>query len=177
MNSAKLYETAINIALKAQVKEDEYVDLLETIYAELCEITIDPLNTHKYEKTSEYTWDFIDRVNNHMRVLILPFKNDIKTAYVIKNAKREEVLVYDKDKLSNEEREKIVDLPDERRINTIYKIIIKEILPKYLLSNKPSKISFTPISKTRERLVTMIFNKIIKDHPNLEVKGKYLVNK
>lgn len=173
----KYYELAVNKALKENVEESNYSDLLEVIYAELSEISIDTLNSHDYKQTSEYTWDFIDRVGNKMRVLLLPLKNDIKSAYVILNQDGNEVQVYDKDRLSDIDKDKIVDLPDERRINTIYKIIVKEILPKFLLNKKPNKISFTPVSNTRNRLVKIILSKIARELPGLEVKSNYLIYK
>lgn len=169
---AKHYELAVNRALKESVEESKYCDLLEVICAELFELSINPINTHSYERTSKYTWDFVDRVNNHMRVLVLPIKNDIKTAYVIE-IDGKEVLVYDKDK--SPYKEKIVDLPDEKRLNTIYKIITKDIIPEFLLNSRPNKISFTPISAVRDRLISMILNKLIKDYPQLKIRGNQLI--
>jgi hypothetical protein len=168
------YELAVNKAIKEHVDESEYSQLLEVIYSELVELSIDHYDTHRYERTSEYTWDFIDRVNNKIRVFILPLKNDIKTAYVI-DVDGKEVLVYDKDKL--EDKNKIVDLPDEKRLNTIYKIITKEIVPEFLLNKRPNKLSFTPISQSRDRIVKLILSKIVKDHSELEVKSNYLIYK
>lgn len=170
----KQYETAINKALKENVDESSCSDLVEVIYSELLEFSIDPQNTHEYERTSQYTWDFTDRVNNKMRVFILPVKNDIKTAYVI-DVDGKEALVYDKNKLND--KSKIVDLPDEKRLNTIYKIIVKEILPEFLFNKKPNKISFTPISNTRDRLVKVILNKIVVGHPELQIKANQLIYK
>jgi hypothetical protein len=170
----KYYELAINKALKENVEESYYSQLVEVIYAELVELSIDPYDTHKYERTSQYTWDFIDRVNNKIRVFILPLKNDIKTAYVI-DVDGKESLVYDKDRL--EDKSKIIDLPDEKRLNTIYKIITKEIVPEFLLNKRPNKISFTPISQSRDKIVNIILNKIVKDYPELEIKSNQLIYK
>ena len=170
----KQYELAVKKALKESVEESAYSDLLEAIYSELTELSIDPNSTHSYERTSEYTWDFTDRVGNRMRVLILPGKNDIKTAYVI-NSNGKDFLVYDRDKL--EDKNLVIDLPDERRLNTIYKIVTKEIVPQFLLNKRPNKISFTPISKTRDRVVKLILNKLVKDHPGLEISGNQLIYK
>lgn len=168
----KYYELAVNKALKENVDESQYSDLLEVFYSELVELSINQHETHDYERTSQYTWDFIDRVGNRMRVLLLPLKNDVKSAYVIE-VDGKEFLVYDKDKLQN--KSLIVDLPDERRLNTIYKIVTKEIVPEFLLNKSPNKLSFTPISKTRDRLVKLILNKVATDHPELQVKGNLLV--
>jgi hypothetical protein len=170
----KYYELAVNKALKENIDESEYSQLIEIIYAELVELTIDPYDTHIYERTSQYTWDFIDRVNNKMRVFILPLKNDIKTAYVI-DVNGKEVLVYDKNNI--EDKSKIIDLPDEKRLNTIYKIITNEIVPEFLLNKTPNKISFTPISQSRDRIVKLILNKVVKDYPQLQIKSNQLIYK
>ena len=71
----------------------------------------------------------------------------------------------------------VIDLPDERRLNTVYKIITNEIVPEFLLNKVPNKLSFTPISTSRDRLVKLILNKVAKDHPRLEVKGNMLIHK
>jgi len=170
----KHYETAVNKALKENVNETEYCDLLEVFYSELVELSINQHDTHAYERSSQYTWDFTDRVGNKMRVLLLPMKNDVKSAYVV-SIEGKEVLVYDKSKL--EDKDMVIDLPDERRLNTVYKIITNEIVPEFLLNKVPNKLSFTPISTSRDRLVKLILNKVAKDHPRLEVKGNMLIHK
>lgn len=170
----KQYELAVNKALKESVEESDYSDLLEAIYSELVELSINQHDTHEYNRTSQYTWDFVDRVGNKMRVLLLPLKNDVKSAYVL-DIDGKEVLIYDKDKL--QDKSLIKDLPDERRLNTIYKIITQEIVPEFLLNKKPNKLSFTPISKSRDRVVKLILNKVAKDYPEVEIKGNFLVHK
>jgi hypothetical protein len=170
----KHYELAVKKALKESVEESAYSDLLEAIYSELTELSIDPNSIHPYERTSEYTWDFIDRVGNRMRVSILPGKNDVKTAYVV-DSNGKDFLVYDRDKL--EDKDLVIDLPDERRLNTIYKILTSDIVPQFLLNKRPNKISFTPISKTRDRVVKLVLNKLVKDHPGLEINGNQLIYK
>ena len=62
-----------------------------------------------------------------------------------------------------------------RKIKT-YKILIQEIIPQFLLSTQPSKLYFNPVSTTRDRLVKIIIDKIIKQYPQLTPKGNYLIN-
>ena len=66
---------------------------------------------------------------------------------------------------------------DDKRINTVYKILLEEIVPEYLLKKKPSKIYFNPISASRDKLVSILIGKIIKVYPQLIRSNNYLINK
>jgi bifunctional ADP-heptose synthase (sugar kinase/adenylyltransferase) len=55
-------------------------------------------------------------------------------------------------------------------------ILLEEIIPTYLLTKKPNKLYFNPVSDSRNRLVDMIINKVIEQYPQLTKKNNYLIN-
>lgn len=149
-------------------------DSIEAKFFELNEITIDDLNTYEYVKVEDpnYTecYTFEDRCGN--TVVAVYLNNEFKTGYEVGGVKG---LVFNPEKLANTEM-RINPCPDDKRVNTVYKILTQEIIPKYLLRTKPSKLLFNPVSDSRKRLVKIIISKILKDNPALKTKGGYLVN-
>jgi hypothetical protein len=152
-------------------------DKNETQYFELNELKIDVLNTYEYEPIDLpiYTkaYNFKDRCGNSLIVVYTEGIDEFKSGYKIEGVDN---LVFDISKYINLENG-IKPCPDDKRINTVYKILLEEIIPKYLLNKKPSKILFNPISDSRVRLVNIILNKIIKIYPQLQVSNNYLINK
>jgi len=150
-------------------------DKLEEQYFELNEIKIDPLHSYKYKEIHlpHYTksYQFEDRCGNIMVAVYIESIGEFKTGYKVKEV---DYLIFQPEKLDNVE-ELIRPCPDERKVGTIYKILLKEIIPNYLLNKKPNKLLFNPISNFRERLVDMIINKIIKEYPQLIKKNNYII--
>lgn len=150
-------------------------DKLETEFFGLNEIKIDPLHSYKYEEISLpiYTksYSFEDRCGNIIIAVYIESTGEFKTGYKIKEADN---LIFQPEKLDNVE-ELIKPCADDRKIGTIYKILIQEIIPNHLLNKKPNKLHFNPVSESRNRLVDMIVNKVIEKYPQLIKKNNYLV--
>lgn len=150
-------------------------DRLEASYFELNEISIDPLNSYQYEEVvmPNYTkaYLFNDRCGNTIVAVYIDSVNEFKTGYKVKEVN---TLVFEPEKLDNPEL--IKPCPDDKKVNTVYKILTTEIIPNYLLSKSPNKIMFNPVSKSRARLVDIILNKIVKSNPNLTKKNGYLIH-
>lgn len=149
---------------------------LEEQYFELNEIRIDPLHSYKYNEIQlpYYTkaFEFEDRCGNIIVAIYIESIGEFKTGYKVKEI---DYLVFQPEKLDNVE-DLIRPCPDERKIGTVYKILIEEIIPIYLLNKKPNKLFFNPVSDSRTRLVDMIINKVIKEYPQLTKKNKYLIH-
>lgn len=152
-------------------------DKLETEYFELNELNIDSLNSYEYGevKLPIYTksYKFNDRCGNELVVVYTQGIDEFKSGYKVKGV---DSLVFDPTKFLNIENG-IKPCPDDKRINTVYKILLEEIVPNYLLNKKPSKIYFNPISDSRDKLISIIVSKIIKVYPQLTRSGNYLINK
>jgi len=150
---------------------------LEADYFELNEIKIDPLHSYTYEEVQlpHYTksYKFEDRCGNTIVAAYIEAIGEFKTGYKVEGT---DSLIFQPEKLDNVE-DLIRPCPDERTVGTVYKILTQEIIPQYLLSKKPSKLMFNPVSESRKRLVDIILNKIIKDNPELIKKNGYLINK
>lgn len=154
----------------------------ETQYFELNELNIDSLNSYDYEEivkphyTKAYT--FNDRCGNKLVVVYIEKFGEFKSGYEVEGVN---TLIFDPTTLPSDHSTlgdlRLKPCPDDKKVNTIYKILLEEIIPKYLLNKKPNKIWFNPISDSRRRLVQIIMNKIIKTYPQLTISGDYLINK
>ena len=150
-------------------------DKLEEQYFELNEIKIDPLHSYKYEEIQLplYTksYQFKDRCGNTIVAVYIESTSEFKTGYKIEGIDN---LVFQPERLDNVE-ELIKPCADERKIGTIYKILLEEIIPNYLLNKKPNKLLFNPVNDSRSKLVDIIINKVIKQYPQLAKKNNYLI--
>ena len=150
-------------------------DKLEEQYFELNEIKIDPLHSYQYEEIqlSQYTKSFMfeDRCGNKIVAVYIESTSEFKTGYKIEGIDN---LIFQPERLDNVE-ELIKPCADDRKIGTIYKILLEEIIPIYLLNKKPNKLHFNPVSESRSRLVDIIINKIIEKYPQLTKKNNYLI--
>lgn len=161
-------------------------DKLEEQYFELNELKIDELNSYSYKESSHQdvlgfskAWEFEDRCGNLIVTVYLESTGEFKSGFRIPGVS---TLIFDPKTLPQNHKtlgnmqEKIKPCPDDKRINTVYKILIEEVIPNYLLNKKPNKLFFNPVSDSRERLVHIIINKIIEKYPQLTKKNNYLVN-
>ena len=150
--------------------------LIEAKYAKLTELKIDELNTYKY-KNYDYligkAWQFEDRCGNIIVAVFIDNVGEFKSGYKIDGV---DTLIFKSEDLKEPDKY-IIPCPDDKRVNTIYKILITEVIPNYLLNKKPSKIYFNPVSDSRKRLVDMIINKVIKKYPNLIKYNRHIINK
>jgi hypothetical protein len=152
-------------------------DILETEYFEINEIKIDPLNTYNYKEINlpHYTKSYIftDRCGNKIVATYIESVGEFKTGYKVKDSN---TLIFQPE-LNDNIEDIIRPCPDDKKVGTIYKILKDEIIPDYLLNKKPNKITFNPVSESRNRLVSILLSKIIKYYPQLIVKNNYLIYK
>jgi hypothetical protein len=153
--------------------------LLEAQYAEINELKIDELNSYQYEEISDVnipgnnkTWQFEDRCGNQIVAVYLDSIGEFKSGYKIEGVSS---LVFDPKKLSTDLQHLIKPCPDDKRVNTVYKILIDKVVPNYLLNKRPNRLYFNPVSDSRNRLVDIIINKIIKHYPQLKKKNNYII--
>lgn len=151
-------------------------NILEADYFKINEIKIDENDVYNYKEIDlipySKAWEFDDRCGNKL-VAVFTNINEFKSGYKVEGFRD---LVFDP-KIIKDPKKYIRPCPDGRKINTIYKILVKEILPKFILNKKPSKLYFNPISPSRNRLVDIIINKIIKQYPHLIKNTNYIINK
>lgn len=150
-------------------------DKLEEQYFELNEIKIDKLNTYSYQQVdyilNSKAWEFEDRCGNTIVAVYIEDIKEFKSGYKIEGVS---TLIFDPSKLPNSE-ELITPCPDDKRVNTVYKILIEEVIPSYLLNKKPNRLVFNPVSSSRSRLVDIITNKVIQEYPQLTKKNNQLI--
>lgn len=152
-------------------------DQMEESFFSINEISLDPQNSYTYRKT-EYlpdtqAWEFEDRCGNTLVAVYIKAIKEFKIGYKVKGVN---TLVFKPEELKDLTN-LIYPCPDDKRINTMFRILIEEVVPKYLLNVKPGKLLFNPVSKSRERLVSIILSKVLKIYPQLERNGNYLLNK
>jgi len=152
-------------------------DESETGYFELNELNIDSLNSYEYKEVSLpiYTkaYTFTDRCGNILVVVFTQGIDEFKSGYKIEGV---DTLVFDPKKYIDIENG-VKPCPDDKRVNTVYKILLEEIAPQFLLNKKPSKIWFNPVSDSRNKLTGIILNKVIGVYPQLITSNNYLINK
>lgn len=162
-----------------------YTDLEEVKFFELNELKIDELNSYPYEESTHKdligftkAWEFEDRCGNRIVAVYLESTGEFKSGFRIPGVS---TLVFDPKKLpQNHEtlgnlQEKVKPCPDDKRVNTVYKILLEEVIPTYLLNKKPNKLLFNPVSDSRERLVGIIISKVLEKYPQLKRKGNYII--
>ena len=124
------------------------------------------------ELTGEYkAWEFEDRCGNTIVVTYLIGVKEFKSGYKVHG--EDSPLIFDPKSL--EDQTLVKPCSDDRKVNTVYKILVDEVIPKYLLNKKPNRIIFNPVSKSRERLVSILINKAIQQYPELTKKDNYII--
>jgi hypothetical protein len=172
-------------SLKQLIKEWILKDLrksnqIEEEYFELNEIKIDPLNSYEYKETNflqgkgnNKAWEFEDRCGNVIYAVYNPNINEFKTGFKIEGV---DTLIFQPERFP-QILDKIKPCPDDKKLGTIYKILVNEIIPIYLLNKKPNKLYFNPVSSTRDKLVKIIINKITQQFPQLIQRDNYIIYK
>ena len=142
----------------------------------------DPEWAYEYKKVGDDVWEFNDKYGNKLGVRYLTGPKYFESYFIVKDLKGNEVIVFDID--LNKDKIDLTSIsggPDEHRSDTICKILLDEILPKYLLQSQGLIIKLHPLNEYRYKIF-MKCAEICKDkHPNLTIKpfGKeiYLINR
>jgi hypothetical protein len=128
--------------LKQFVKEWILEDLrksnqIEEEYFELNELKIDPLNSYEYKETNflqgkgnNKAWEFEDRCGNIIYAVYNPNINEFKTGFKIEGV---DTLIFQPE-MFPQIIDKIKPCPDDKKLGTICKILIQEIIPTYILN-------------------------------------------
>jgi hypothetical protein len=149
---------------------------IEVDFFSINEIKIDSLNSYDFKKLElpQYTesFSFTDRCGNILVVAYIDSIGEFKSGYKIEGISS---LVFQPENLQNSEKF-IRPCPDDKKVNTVYKILSEKIIPRYILPKKPSKLFFNPVSPIRERLTDIFMNKVLKDFPQLIKRGTYVVH-
>lgn len=153
--------------------------LMEAQFSELNELKIDHLNSYDYTRGSNQklgvenkTWSFTDRCDNNIVAVYLPGNKEFKTGYQIEGVS---TLIFEPEKIT-EEDQLIKPCPDDKRISTVYKILIDEVIPAHVLNKKPNRLLFNPVSSSRGRLVSILIKKVLNHYPQLVSKNNYIVH-
>jgi hypothetical protein len=142
----------------------------------------DPDFSYKYNEVKPNVWRFNDRFGNTLEVQFLPNVKEFESYYIMKNTKGKEVKIFDYD--TNKDYLDPTSFQggsDEHRSDTICKILLDEVLPEYLLNEKPSIVKLHPLNDYRYKIFMKCAEVCKERHPNIEIKplGRdiYLINK
>ena len=159
----------------SNLNDTQITTIMEERYFTLLEISTSPLDLYKYRNTSDATWEFEDRLGNIIICIILP-NNEFKSGYRVEvNGK--EYTIFKPEDLAKQYQDLVKIGPDEKRVNTVYKILSDEVIPNFVLNKKPNKLQLNPVSKSRQKLTDIILTKLTKDYPQLKRNKNYLTYK
>lgn len=166
MKLIKILSRIIEEGSKKHLSDLDYIDFAESeLFLELA----NPDMALPYKEEEPNIWTFNDLYGNKLGVLLTP-RGFVKSFFSVKDKsgkpqrsfdlqRDEEVL--DKNSYTKGE--------DERRSNTIAKIILDEIIPRQL-SNKPSMIQLQMINEYRYKIFEKIADLAEKKYPYLEIQ-------
>lgn len=188
MNKSGLYKIlpiATKILIENKIKQHPYLTPSEIIIFKEVEIfneIADPEYAYEYKKIEPDKWEFNDRFGNTLGVEFDPSSKYFESFYVVKDTSGNFVKLYDYEMNKNYiDPTSFQGGSDEHRSDTICKILLDEILPKYLLNIKPSLIKLHPLNKYRYEIFRKCAEVCKEKYPNLEIENKgkeiYLINK
>jgi hypothetical protein len=136
---------------------------------------------YEYKKTGNDVWEFNDRYGNKLGVRYLVGPKYFESYFIVKDLNGNEVISYDIE--SNKDKIDLTSISggnDEHRSDTICKILLDEILPKYLVNQPYSLIKLHPLNEYRYKIFMKCAEICKEKYPNLIIKpfGKeiYLIN-
>lgn len=142
----------------------------------------DPNASYKYKEISLNVWEFQDRYSNVLGVEFNPGNKYVDAYYKMKDLNGREVKVFDYE--SNKDALDPLSFQggsDERRSDTICKILRDEVIPKYLINKNPQLIKLHPLNDYRYKIFMKCAEICKEKYPQIEIKeaGKeiHLINK
>jgi len=158
-----------NIIIDNLQKRPDIILICEEI--ELFQELADPTHACKYKLVNSNEWEFNDKYGNILGVRYFPSSKYFESYYIMKDINGKKVLVFDyetnKDYL---DPTSFQGGTDEHRSDTICKILLDEILPKYLLNTKLSIIKLHPLNNYRYKIFMKCAEVCKEKYPNLEIK-------
>ena len=166
MKLTKLLSNVIQESLKKQLSDFDYIDFAESeLFLELA----NPDMAFPYDEEEPDVWTFYDLYKNKLGVLVSDRKF-VKSFFIIKDKKGKEQRIFDIETNFNAlDPDDFTLGEDERRSDTIAKIIIDEIVPRHL-AEKPSMLQFQMLNKYRYRIYEKIADLIPDTDKELKVK-------
>jgi hypothetical protein len=176
---SKLISEVIQKTIEANLNESQ-----SSIHSEvlLFQELANPDFAYKYSEDFPNIWTFKDRFNNTVEVSFDPSSRYIESYYVMKDLSGNPVKVYDYER--NKEYLDPTSFQggsDENRSDTICKVIRDEIIPKYLINNKPSLIKLHPLNDYRRKIFMKCAEICVEEYPQIYIHPSgadiHLVNK
>jgi hypothetical protein len=176
----KLKEILDEIIINGLQKRPDIILISEevSVFQELA----NPNYSYKYKLVKDNEWEFNDKYGNILGVIYIPSSKYFESYYIMKDIDGNKVKVFDYD--TNKDYLDPTSFQggsDEHRSDTICKILLDEVLPKYLLNSKSSIIKLHPLNDYRYKIFMKCAEVCKEKHPNIEIKplGKeiHLINK
>ena len=176
----KLKEIWDDIVINELQKRPDIILISEEVA--LFQEIANPDHAYKYKLVKDNEWEFNDRFGNTLGVLFIPSNKYFESYYIMKDTKGNKVKVFDYE--TNKEYLDPTSFQgnsDEHRSDTICRILLDEVLSKYLLNSKLSIIKLHPLNDYRYKIFMKCAEVCKEKYPNIEIKpiGKeiHLINK
>lgn len=127
---------------------------------------------YNYKESIPNYWNFEDKYGNQLEVRFIPGVNYIESYFILKDKKENWIKVYDYDKVKDNinPENQLVGGTDDRRSDTICKIIRDEILPKHLLNKKPQTVKLHPLNDYRYKVFYKCAEVCKDKYPQIEIR-------
>ena len=172
---SKLISEVIQKTIEANLNESQSIIHKEVLmFLELA----NPDFAYKYTEDLPNVWTFNDRFENLIEVSFDPSSKYVESYYIMRDLSGNPVKVYD-----YERNREAIDPnsfqggSDENRSDTICKILRDEILPKYLIENRPSIIKLHPLNDYRYKIFMKCAEICKNKYPQIDIQptGKEIV--
>jgi len=132
-----------------------------------------PNHSYNYKEVEPNIWEFQDKYLNNIQVEYFPEVKYINTQFVVEDKDGVEFISFD----INRDKDRIAPFTfhhnkDERRSDTIAKIILDEIVPKYLINKTSQILKIAPIDNYRYQIFLKIAELIKEKYPQIEIQEK-----
>jgi hypothetical protein len=168
----KLTKVLSNIIQESKARN--FLDDHEAILFEdsrLFQELADPEFAYEYSETVPDIWEFKDKYGNTLGVQFNPSTKYLDAYYLMTDLNGREVRVFDYESVKAKvDPNSFQGGSDQHRSDTICKILLDEIVPKYLLSKKPSIVKMHPINEYRFNIFWKCAEVIKAKYEQLEIK-------
>jgi hypothetical protein len=167
---SKLISEVIQKTIEANLNESQSIIHKEVLmFLELA----NPDFAYKYSEDSPNVWTFEDRFGNLIEVSFDPSSRYVESYYIMKDLAGNPVKVYDYERNKDAiDPNSFQGGSDENRSDTICKILRDEIIPKYLISSKPSLIRLHPLNDYRHQIFMKCAELCKEKYPQIEIKPR-----